>query len=264
MAQGHWVGYGQNRTLKGLAANLRPWTLFPKAGHALAFCPPRPWEPQSRCVPSIILPHPHHAQDKVGHGPGLWLFSEAWSDAPQGPGLSCPEQRRQMAPWPSCTCPASQAAWGVQGSLMGAHGPLQATALATPGLERCSRLCAHDPEGPWFCLFPFVPRERVEDVSTHAPPPTLSLHSCSGRFCKASRDSLLSTWRGAPPPPQTPTLMPRRDAGGAVLGFHCGPGWTSHPGVERSLTSLVAPSQCKDASQIPDSPPQPPTMSCSF
>ena len=40
-----------------------------------------------------------------------------------------------------------------------------------------------------------------------------------------------------------------------MLGFRCGPGWTSHPGVERALTRLVAPSQCKDASQIPDSSP---------
>lgn len=96
-----------------------------------------------------------------------------------------------------------------------------------------------------------------------SPPPTLSLHSCSGGFCKA-----IVYQRGAPPQPQPPALMPSHRPEGETLegavGFHRGAGQTAQPSTGQAFARQHSWSvQTKFLDPRPDSP-SPPTTSCSF
>ena len=215
-------------TLKG-----QPCThlLSPKALEALA---------QAR--PSIIFTHPHSAQDR----PRLRLFSEACSAALLGPGLSCPEQRGPMAPGSASPPPG--------------HTALRRRGTGYCGFARCSRLHTRDPKGPWLCLFPFVPQERAEDVSTRT--------SSHAQFAQLFRKVLRVLQRRPvvylgrrTTPTSDPHALPRRDPAGPVVSFCCGPSWTSYPDVDQALTSPMAPGPHKDTPHVPDScpdlPPRP-------
>lgn len=70
VAHGHWAERSQSWTLKD-QANLWPWTSLSKASHALAFRPPRPWEPRSRYVPASYSPI--HMVPRTGPGCGSSL-----------------------------------------------------------------------------------------------------------------------------------------------------------------------------------------------
>lgn len=152
-------------------------------------------------------------QDKAGEPQSCGFSPRPGVLPPQGSGLSCPEQRGQMASWPHCDRSSPMAGsvgsqgWGAPGCRLMTSVQLSSgllpwagrvsrsgewLMLGVPrGFVRCrdrGRAPVPVPETPrggsGSVCFRSSPWERIEDVST-LPPPTLSLYSCSRGFCKA-------------------------------------------------------------------------------
>ena len=133
------------------------------------------------------------------------------------------------------------------------HGPLQAWHWV---LWVCMLLCLHtrNPEGPWLCLFPFVPQERAEDVSTRT--------SSHAQFAQLFRKVLRVLQRQPvvymgrlTTSTSDPHALPRRDPAGPVVSFCCGPSRTSYPDVNQAHGSWSTQSHIPDSR--PYLPPRP-------
>lgn len=208
----------------GLAANLRLWALFRETGPqpCLPF-PKRRGRPWASRVPITLLSSPTVCPGQGRRTSGLWLSSKARSVCPAGarPPLSRAKRKKGQVARLQCVRPPGRQCGasgvgalrcslvaGVQLSVGLQHWTGRAGHVREQPLLDPPRGFAHYPDRsrapvsapatprgiPGSVCFRSFPQERIEEVST-SPPPTLSLHSCSRGFCKATGP--LSTERGA-------------------------------------------------------------------